>query len=52
MKYVYVATKGGEVFYFLSDSLDPATHQLWLRNPQTLYGVESSIFAPGVKEGA
>jgi len=32
-------------------SLDPAAHHLWLRNPQTLYGVESAIFAPGVKEG-
>jgi hypothetical protein len=32
-------------------SLDPASHHLWLRNPQTLYGVESAVFAPGVKEG-
>ena len=32
-------------------SLDPAAHHLWLRNPQTLYGVESAVFAPGVKEG-
>jgi hypothetical protein len=28
-------------------SLDPDSHHLWLRNPQTLYGVESAIFAPG-----
>ena len=27
--------------------LDPASHHLWLRNPQTLYGVESSALAPG-----
>lgn len=27
--------------------LDPASHQLWLRNPQTLYGVESAALAPG-----
>ncbi len=33
-------------------SLDPAAHHLWLRNPQTLYGVESAAFAPGVKEGS
>jgi len=33
-------------------SLDPASHHLWLRNPQTLYGVESAVFAPGAKEGA
>ena len=32
-------------------SLDPASHHLWLRNPQTLYGVESAVFAPGAKEG-
>lgn len=32
-------------------ALDPASHQLWLRNPQTLYGVESAVFAPGVNEG-
>lgn len=32
-------------------SLDPASHHLWLRNPQTLYGVESAAFAPGVREG-
>lgn len=32
-------------------SLDPASHHLWLRNPQTLYGVESAAFAPGAKEG-
>lgn len=28
-------------------SLDPASHHLWLRNPQTLYGVESAALAPG-----
>lgn len=33
------------------NSLDPASHHLWLRNPQTLYGVESAVFAPGAKEG-
>ena len=27
--------------------LDPASHHLWLRNPQTLYGVESALLAPG-----
>lgn len=27
--------------------LDPAAHHLWLRNPQTLYGVESAALAPG-----
>ena len=32
-------------------SLDPASHHLWLRNPQTLYGVESAVFAPGANEG-
>lgn len=32
-------------------SLDPAAHHLWLRNPQTLYGVQSAVFAPGAKEG-
>ena len=32
-------------------ALDPASHQLWLRNPQTLYGVESAAFAPGAKDG-
>jgi hypothetical protein len=32
-------------------SLDPASHHLWLRNPQTLYGVESAVFAPGAREG-
>lgn len=30
--------------------LDPATHHLWLRNPQTLYGVESAALAPGQRE--
>ena len=28
-------------------SLDPSEHHLWLRNPQTLYGVESAALAPG-----
>lgn len=27
--------------------LDPAAHHLWLRNTQTLYGVESAVLAPG-----
>lgn len=27
--------------------LDPSSHHLWLRNPQTLYGVESAALAPG-----
>ena len=27
--------------------LDPASHHLWLSNPQTLYGVESASLAPG-----
>lgn len=27
--------------------LDSASHHLWLRNPQTLYGVESAALAPG-----
>jgi len=27
--------------------LDHASHHLWLRNPQTLYGVESAALAPG-----
>lgn len=35
----------------LDHSLDPAAHHLWLRNPQTLYGVQSAVFAPGAKEG-
>ncbi len=30
-------------------SLDHASHHLWLKNPQTLYGVDSAIFAPGYK---
>ena len=30
--------------------LDPAAHQLWLRNTQTLYGVESAALAPGYGE--
>ena len=28
-------------------SLDPKSHHLWLRNSQTLYGVESAALAPG-----
>lgn len=28
--------------------LDPNSHHLWLRNPQTLYGVESASLAPGL----
>lgn len=27
--------------------LNAARHHLWLRNPQTLYGVESAVLAPG-----
>lgn len=30
--------------------LDHAAHHLWLRNPQTLYGVESAALAPGYAE--
>jgi hypothetical protein len=30
--------------------LDSASHHLWLRNPQTLYGVESAALAPGYAE--
>lgn len=30
--------------------LDSASHHLWLRNPQTLYGVESAALAPGHAE--
>ena len=33
-------------------SLDPASHYLWLRNPQALYGVESAVFGPGAKAGS
>ena len=32
-------------------SLDSRRHQLWLRNPQSLYGVESARLAPGYNEG-
>jgi hypothetical protein len=32
--------------------LDPASHHLWLRNPQTLYGVESALLAPGRADDA
>ena len=31
----------------LDHSLSPSEHPLWLRNPQTLYGVESAVLAPG-----
>lgn len=31
-------------------SLDPKEHHLWLNNPQTLYGVESAVLAPGYSE--
>ncbi|WP_434661532.1 WYL domain-containing protein [Paraburkholderia sp. A3BS-1L] len=30
--------------------LDPIVHHLWLRNTQTLYGVESAALAPGAAE--
>ena len=30
--------------------LDPRAHHLWLRNSQTLYGVESATLAPGAVE--
>ncbi len=30
--------------------LDPSSHHLWLRNTQTLYGVESAALAPGYGE--
>jgi hypothetical protein len=36
----------------INHSLDPSAHHLWLRNPQTLYGVESAVFAPGANEGS
>jgi predicted DNA-binding transcriptional regulator YafY len=29
--------------------LDPSSHHLWLRNSQTLYGVESAVMAPGCR---
>ena len=32
--------------------LDAASHHLWLRNPQTLYGVESAALAPGFAASA
>lgn len=32
--------------------LDPKAHHLWLRNSQTLYGVESAALAPGAAEVA
>lgn len=31
--------------------LDHSIHHLWLRNPQTLYGVESAALAPGFAAG-
>lgn len=30
--------------------LDPASHHLWLRNPQSLRGVDSAVLAPGRAE--
>ena len=30
--------------------LDPQTHHLFLKNPQTLYGVESAVLAPGIND--
>jgi predicted DNA-binding transcriptional regulator YafY len=33
-------------------SMDPASHHLWLANPQTLYGVESAALAPGFCAGS
>lgn len=32
--------------------LDFSSHHLWLRNPQTLYGVESAALAPGYEKSA
>lgn len=32
-------------------ALDPASHHLWLRNPQSLYAVESAALAPGCAQG-
>ena len=32
--------------------LDPSVHHLWLRNTQTLYGVESASLAPGYLDAA
>jgi hypothetical protein len=31
-------------------ALDPHTHHLYLKNQQTLYGVESAVLAPGMME--
>jgi hypothetical protein len=31
----------------LKHGLDPKQHHLYLKNPQTLYGVESAALAPG-----
>jgi predicted DNA-binding transcriptional regulator YafY len=31
----------------LNHELDPSSHHLWLRNPQSLYAVESAALAPG-----
>lgn len=33
-------------------SLSPYEHHLWLKNPQTLYGVESADMAPGYAQSA
>jgi len=35
----------------VSHVLNPKVHHLWLRNPQTLYGVESAALAPGFAQG-
>lgn len=32
-------------------SLNPSKHHLWLQNPETLYGVESAVLAPGREGG-
>lgn len=54
-----IKTRAALVGYFLrrwsvdsseNHSLDPQSHHLWLRNPQTLYGVESAAIAPGCKK--
>lgn len=51
-----VKTRAALAGYFLrrwnvdcspEQALDPAVHHLWLRNQETLYGVESAALAPG-----
>lgn len=51
-----VKTRAAVAGYFLrrwrvdcspDHSLDPSEHHLWLRNQETLYGVESAALAPG-----